>query len=243
MIIHPTRPRRRTEVRRGTLKRAPHIPEDCGARFSVPPAASAAGEASASRPIQRSARILAILCVSLRLAAQGPAVPPSPATTPANFPAATNPVSSQNPFQGSVSTGIATSTTLRLSLQEAFDRGLKTNLGLLTRDTNSTLAQAERIRALSALLPNVVGELSETVQQLNLASFGFHIPGFPTLIGPFAYSDAHASAGQTVFDRTAIKNRQSASQNARAAQLSAQDGRDLVVQAVASAYLQIIADG
>jgi len=41
---------------------------------------------------------------------------------------------------------------------------------------------------------------------------------------------------------TTLRNRRSATQNERAAQLSVQDARDLVVQAVATAYLQIIAD-
>ena len=47
---------------------------------------------------------------------------------------------------------------------------------------------------------------------------------------------------QNGFDWTAWKNKRSADQNLKAAQLSVQDARDLVVQAVASAYLQIIAD-
>ncbi len=44
------------------------------------------------------------------------------------------------------------------------------------------------------------------------------------------------------FDFTSIKNRRAAIENENAAKLSIQDARDLVVQAVASAYLQIIAD-
>jgi outer membrane protein TolC len=47
---------------------------------------------------------------------------------------------------------------------------------------------------------------------------------------------------QNVFDLTTIRNRRSAIQNESAAQLSAKDARDLVVQAVGAAYLQIIAD-
>jgi outer membrane protein TolC len=110
------------------------------------------------------------------------------------------------------------------------------------RDTGNRLAQAERVRALSALLPNVAGGVTETDQQLDLASFGFHFAGIPSVIGPFTYIDARASAGQRIFDWTALKNKKFAEQNVKVAQLSYQDGRDLVVQAVASAYLQIIAD-
>ena len=49
-------------------------------------------------------------------------------------------------------------------------------------------------------------------------------------------------ASWNVYDYTARKNLRSADENRRAAQLSLLDARDLVVQATASAYLQIIAD-
>ena len=62
------------------------------------------------------------------------------------------------------------------------------------------------------------------------------------MIGPFGYNDARATMSQSGFDWTAWKNKRAADQNLKAAQLSVQDARDLVVQAVASAYLQIIAD-
>jgi outer membrane protein TolC len=184
-------------------------------------------------------KLAAFVLMSFRLAAQFPASPPAPPTARPNL----SPDGALRPdaFQSSVASGKATPDVLRLSLQEAIDRGLRTNLGLLTLQTGNRVAQAERIRSLSALLPSVAGETSETVSQINLASFGFHFPGVPTVIGPFAYSDARVSAGQTVFDWTTIKNRRAASESERAARLSAEDGRDLVIQSVSSAYLQIIA--
>ena len=51
-----------------------------------------------------------------------------------------------------------------------------------------------------------------------------------------------AYASWNAFDYSARKNFRSAQENKRAAQLSVMDARDLVVQATASAYLQIIAD-
>ena len=51
-----------------------------------------------------------------------------------------------------------------------------------------------------------------------------------------------AYASWNAFDYSARKNFRSAQENRRAAQLSVMDARDLVVQATASAYLQIIAD-
>jgi outer membrane protein TolC len=136
----------------------------------------------------------------------------------------------------------AQTTPLRLSLDDAIQRGLKNNLGVLERETTSRLTRADRIRALSALLPTVTGSVSENVQQNNIATFGFRFPGIPKIIGPFGYSDARASAEMKLFDWAARRNAQAAAQNVRASDLSVQDARDLVVQAVANAYLTIIAD-
>ncbi len=176
------------------------------------------------------------------LCAQGPAMRTQPATAPATVPAEGLSRADRAQFQGSVTSGQASSTPIALSLQDAIDRGLKNNLGLLVSDTASRQAHAERVRALSALLPLVTGGISETAQQFDLASFGFRFPGVPSVVGPFGFTDLRASASQTLFDYTSIKNRRSAIQNEQAAQLSAKDARDLVVQAVAAAYLQIIAD-
>ena len=123
---------------------------------------------------------------------------------------------------------------------------MKANLGLLVSGSASKISRGQRLRALSALLPQVSGGVSETVEQLNLKTVGFNFsaPGFsiPTIVGPFHYTDLRASASVTVFDYNKWKNYRSFQESQRAAQLSYQDARDLVVQAVANAYLQVIAD-
>lgn len=131
----------------------------------------------------------------------------------------------------------------KLSLDEAIQLGLKNNLRALQADTNNRLARVDRIRALSALLPTVNGSVGEYVQENNLAVFGFRFPGIPTIIGPFGYSDIRASAGMNLIDWSARKNLRAVEQNQKATELSAQDARDLVVEAVANAYLSIIAAG
>jgi outer membrane protein TolC len=131
----------------------------------------------------------------------------------------------------------------KLSLDEAIQLGLKNNLRALQADTNNRLARVERMRALSALLPTVNGSVGEYVQETNLAVFGFRFPGVPTIIGPFGYSDIRASAGMNLIDWSARKNLRAVEQNQKATELTAQDTRDLVVEAVANSYLSIIAAG
>jgi len=148
-------------------------------------------------------------------------------------------------FQGSVPTGVASPTPLSLTLRDAIDRGLRTNLGLLFSGQVSEAARGERLRSLSALLPQVNGEVSENVEQIDLKTRGidFHLPGFstPTIVSPFHYTDARAYASFSVFDYGLRKNYRAAKEGERAAQLSFKDARDLVVQSVANAYLLVIA--
>jgi outer membrane protein TolC len=151
----------------------------------------------------------------------------------------------QAQFQGSVPTGVASSTPVALTLRDAIDRGLKTNLGLLVSGQVSETARGERLRSLSVLLPQVTSEVSENVEQIDLKTRGidFHLPGFstPTVVGPFHYTDARAYASFTVFDYSLRKSYRAAKEGERAAQLAFKDAHDLVVQSVANAYLLVIA--
>ena len=151
----------------------------------------------------------------------------------------------QAQFQGSVPTGVASATPLSLTLRDAIDRGLKTNLGLLLSGQASESARGERLRSLSALLPQLTGEVSENAEQIDLPTRGvnFHLPGFstPTVVGPFRYTDARAFASFSVFDYSLRKSYRAAQEGQRAAQLSFKDAHDLVVQSVANAYLLVIA--
>ena len=83
----------------------------------------------------------------------------------------------QTQFQGSVPTGVASPTPVSLTLRDAIDRGLRTNLGLLVSGQVSETARGERLRSLSALLPQVTGAVSENVEQVDLQTNGidFHL--------------------------------------------------------------------
>lgn len=155
-------------------------------------------------------------------------------------------LSQTSQFQGSVPTGAASPAPLALTLHDAIDRGLKANLGLLVSDSASETARGQRLHALSALLPQLDAKAGETVEQISLKTIGFDlkIPGvnIPTIAGPFHYTDVRAYASWNAFDYNARKEYRSAIESRRAAQLSMMDARDLVVEATASAYLQIIAD-
>ena len=165
----------------------------------------------------------------------------SSSSAPSNAPA---PPQSQSPFQGSVP-GKLEPGVIPISLQNAIDRGLKTNLGLLLSEQDIGSAHGQRWKKLSSLLPNVTTSSYADGSQVDLAEFGFSsIPGvtIPTIVGPFGYYDARAYLTQSLLDLNAINNTHAATQNLKAAQYTAKDARDLVVLAVGYNYLQAIAD-
>jgi outer membrane protein TolC len=149
-------------------------------------------------------------------------------------------------YQGSVPQGTATATPIPLSLGQAIQSGLKANLGLLTNEQSSREVRAQRLRALSALLPHLTGQVNATEEQINLQALGFNFnfPGvsIPKIVGPFGYQIAQVNADVTLFNYSAISNLRAAREDTKAASLSIKNARDLVVQAVGNAYLQIIAD-
>jgi outer membrane protein TolC len=184
----------------------------------------------------------------------GPVVAPSgnsgSSTTTSSSPAPASVASpaaaqGQSSFTGSVPSPLVPG-VLPISLEDAINRGLKQNLGLLLSSQDVGSARGQRWQQLSSLLPNLTTTSYVDQSQINLAEFGFSfkIPNasIPSVVGPFTYYDSRAYVTQSVFDWKAINNTHSASQNVKAAQYTVKDARDLVVLAVGYNYLQAIAD-
>jgi outer membrane protein TolC len=145
-------------------------------------------------------------------------------------------------FQGSVAAGTATADVLGLSLDDAIQRGLKNNLGAILSGTQSASARAQRLSQLQPLLPDVEFNAREAVQQVDLAAQGLRIPGFPTIIGPFGYTDLRVSLSWSLLDVKSLRTYMAAKHQFKAAQLSEQDARDMVVLTVGNAYMLVLAD-
>ena len=167
-----------------------------------------------------------------RLRAQTPAQAPGVSTAP-----------TASSFQGSVPTGEVSAQPIDLSLDEAIARGLRNNLGVILTGTQTATARAERLSQLQALLPSVDFTAKEAVMQTDLAAQGLRIPGFPTIIGPFGFTDLRASLNWSLVDVKSLREFLAARHDFAAAQLSAQDAQDLVVLTVGNAYLLVLADG
>jgi outer membrane protein TolC len=147
-------------------------------------------------------------------------------------------------FSGSVPAKLVPG-MIPLSLQEAIDRGLKQNLGLLLSNTDIHSARGQRWEQLSALLPHAEVAPYVAASKINLNELGLTSLGaitVPTSAGPFSYFDSRATVTQSVFDWKAINATRAASQSVKSAEYSYKDARDLVVLAVGFVYLQAIAN-
>jgi outer membrane protein TolC len=217
--------------------------------LGVPLLFSTAAAAQTAPPAQQQGTQAAQLPLSGRTGQNG-----SVKETQSPVPGITNSVTTinptvqvQGPYAGSTPSTAKTPFSGKLSLREAIQRGLEHNLGTLGMTQAVRQAHGQSITARSALLPNVNGSLSETVEQEDLKALGFRIslpiPGFtfPTIVGPFNYFDLRARLTQNVLDLTALNNYRAANETVRANQFAAQDSRDLVILAVGGAYLQVIA--
>ena len=147
-------------------------------------------------------------------------------------------LANSNPFTGSVSREKVVPGSIPLTLLDAIDRGLKYNLGLYTSQTSQETVQASRLQNLSNLLPHFNARAADTIQQIDLATFGFTIPGFPSIVGPFNVVDLRATGSAPVFDLQLMNKLRSSNQSVNAAQLGYRNARELVVVSVGIGYLQ-----
>lgn len=157
-------------------------------------------------------------------------------------------VQASGAYAGSVANAETPTGPITLTLADAVRHGLAANLGAISATDAVRTARAQRIQALSALLPNISANASDTVTQVNLAAYGFQFKappnsGFsiPSVVGPFNYSQLEGALSTSIYDPVQRRNWQASRATERAAVLSARDVRELVVLACGGAYLQTIA--
>jgi len=150
-------------------------------------------------------------------------------------------------FQGSVPDPKVPQGPLTLTIAEAIHRGLQFNLGGVTATLAVRQARAQRLAAVSQMLPNIYGTLTETSTKADLQTEGFSSSVFggtialPTTIGPFHYYSALGNVSEDL-SLTALHNVRQSDASLEAARMSAANARELIVLAVGGAYIRVIAN-
>src|SRR5258708_4473562 len=111
----------------------------------------------------------------------------------------------QNPYLGSVPSK-NTGTRIELSLRTAIERGLRYNHGLVEANQTTADVRAERLRALSALLPHLAWQRRQGYENIMYKEIGLKLPPIPALpalpstSGGFGYQDARVSLTQSLYN-------------------------------------------
>jgi outer membrane protein TolC len=152
----------------------------------------------------------------------------------------------QNPYLGSVPTGPVVNETLSFTLQQAVERGLKYNLGLIDSIQADAAVRAQRLRALAALLPNINARAQQAYENISYNEIGLKVPpigGFtlPPTSGAFGFQDARISATQSLYSLELTDRYRADKALESASLLNTKDSRDVVVFAVGLAFFQVVA--
>ena len=150
-------------------------------------------------------------------------------------------------FAGSIPDPKAPQGSLTLTISDAIHRGLQFNLGGVTANVSVRQARAQRLAALSQMLPNIYGTLTETSAKVDLQTLGLTASAFgggvpvPTTVGPFHYYTALGNVSEDL-SLTALHNVRQSEALLQAAQMSTASARELIVLAVGGTYLRVIAN-
>jgi outer membrane protein TolC len=145
----------------------------------------------------------------------------------------------QNPFLGSTPSGKVTDQPLDLSLEDAIARGLRFNLGVIENQATLRQTQAQRLRALSEMVPSVSALLRQNLNDLNRVAIGLKIPGLPGATGQFSYQEAYLAFSDTGLNLSTVYLYRASQQEVEAQKLSLEDAGNVVALAVGTAYLQV----
>jgi outer membrane protein TolC len=128
----------------------------------------------------------------------------------------------------------------RLTLQDAIQKALQANLGVLLAGTKVDEAQGTRMRRLSAaLLPRVNAQAYANYQNHDLQAEGLSFTGLPIpkVVGPLSNYDFRVYAQQNVVDLESYRQLKASERALDAGKMDYQDARDLIVRAIAALYL------
>ena len=105
---------------------------------------------------------------------------------------------SLNPYLGSVPGGKLVEGEIKLTLEDAIQRGLNFNLGLIDSQQAEAGVRAERERAFAALLPQITARAQESYQQVSIAELGIKFPAqtgihLPPTTGGYEYSEGRVA--------------------------------------------------
>jgi len=211
--------------------------------------ASGTSRQSKAKPHKALALALGIFCAA-SAAAQAPA--DLPAAPSPNLPPSSPIITTTVPGPNGLPILTGTSGPLRLSIDDAIQRGMQYNLQQILYQQNERAVHGEILTVGNNLLPTVTAQFKQTANELDLAAMGFNsslVTKFPNLpAGSFKdivkvdTTSAQLNVDQRLFNLPAYEFYRAAQKAELVAQLTTLLGRGNVALSVGTTYLQCIAD-
>ena len=130
-------------------------------------------------------------------------------------------------------------TPLRLSLADAIRRALDEGTAARLATARLSEAEAQALEARSALQPQLSAGSQLANETLNLATFGFSVPGQPNVTDPFNVVDFHVTLAMNVIDLAAKRRYEAARAGVRVSEEDRRRTENEVAAAVASLYVAV----
>ncbi|MDQ3282576.1 MAG: TolC family protein [Acidobacteriota bacterium] len=127
--------------------------------------------------------------------------------------------------------------TLRLSLREAIAMAMQQGTVARLARSQEERAEIARREALSGLLPQSEARIMRYNESINLATFGFELPGQPPVIGPFDVFDAQVSAAAQLFNLAALRYYQASRAGVEASRFHLQQAQNDVAMTISRLYV------
>jgi outer membrane protein TolC len=126
---------------------------------------------------------------------------------------------------------------VRLSLADAISRALDAGTAVRIATTSTRVAEAQAQEALSALRPQLSAGGQLANETINLATFGFTVPGQPNVTDPFNVVDVHLTLAMNIIDFAARRRYAAARAGVKVTQEDQRRLENEVAAAVASLYV------
>lgn len=129
--------------------------------------------------------------------------------------------------------------TLRLSLPDAVSMALREGTIAQLAESQEQRALIAQREALSGLFPQSEARITRANESINLATFGFELPGFPPVIGPFDVVNAQVTAAMQLFNLAALRYYQASKAGAAASRYHFQQAQNDVTVTVTRLYVLV----
>lgn len=128
---------------------------------------------------------------------------------------------------------------LHLTLSDAVALAMREGTMSRLAQSQSERAGIARREALSGLLPQSEARLQSYSESINLATFGFELPGQPPVIGPFNVIDAQVTAAVQLFNLAALRYYEASRAGVEASRWRLEKAQNDVTVSVARLYVMV----